>query len=132
MRTSFAVVIAGLATLIHCHPPAAVSAAAPQVRGGDEGRGRAVVAGGAYGCTGCHAIPEMGDPQGIVGPPLRGMARRAFIAGQLPNTPEVLVAFLRDPPALVPNTGMPNVRLGLTEARDIAAYLYTLEPSHAP
>jgi cytochrome c2 len=98
------------------------------VQDGDPARGRAIVAGGAYGCTACHTIPGLA-PRGVVGPPLAGMARRAFIAGQLPNKPELLVAFLQNPPALVPNTGMPDVRLGLDEARDVAAYLYTLGPS---
>jgi cytochrome c2 len=60
------------------------------------------------------------------------MAARAFVAGELPNTPATLVAFLQDPPALVPATGMPDVRLGLDDARDIAAYLYTLESRRAP
>jgi cytochrome c1 len=41
------------------------------------------------------------------------------------------VAFLQDPPALVPNTGMPNVGLTLEEARDIAAFLATLEATRA-
>mgnify|MGYP003287333791 CR=1 FL=1 len=67
-------------------------------------------------------------PNGVVGPPLGGIARRTFIAGQLPNRPEVLVAFLRDPPALVPSTGMPDTGVTREEARQIAAYLYTLEP----
>ena len=67
--------------------------------------------------------------QGVVGPPLSGLARRGFIAGQLPNVPGVLIAFLENPPALVPDTGMPNVGLTPEEARHIAAYLYTLEPS---
>lgn len=102
-----------------------------RVRGGDAARGRTIVAGGAYGCTACHAIPDMPGPQGNVGPPLGGLAGRAFIAGQLPNKPDVLVAFLQNPPALVPATGMPDVRLDLVEARDVAAYLYTLEPSNA-
>jgi len=101
---------------------------AKQVPDGDPARGRALVAGGAYGCTACHAIPGLRASRGVVGPPLDGMARRGFIAGQLPNRPDVLVAFLQNPPALVPETGMPDVRLGLGEARDIAAYLYTLEP----
>ena len=99
-----------------------------QVPDGDPTRGRAIVASGAYGCTACHTIPGLA-PRGVVGPPLAGMARRAFIAGQLPNKPDVLVAFLQNPPALVPQTGMPDVRLGLDEARDVAAYLYTLEGS---
>jgi cytochrome c2 len=73
----------------------------------------------------------MGAPYGVVGPPLDGMASRAFIAGQLPNTPDVLVAFLQNPAALVPATAMPDVRLGLAQARDIAAYLYTLTAPRA-
>lgn len=99
--------------------------------GGDPARGRALVASGVYGCTGCHDIPGMSAPHGIVGPPLAGMAERAFIAGQLPNRPDVLVAFLQDPASLVPATGMPDVRLSLEDARHIAAYLYTLEPTRA-
>ena len=62
----------------------------------------------------------------MTGPPLDAMARRGFIAGQLPNRPEVLVAFLQDPPALVPRTGMPNTGLSREQALHIAAYLYTL------
>jgi cytochrome c2 len=102
-----------------------------RVYAGDAARGHAILASGAHGCAACHAIPGVRGPQGVVGPPLDGMARRGFIAGQLPNTPDVLVAFLQNPPALVPQTGMPDTRLSLDDARDIAAYLYTLEPSHA-
>jgi len=93
---------------------------------GDAVRGRALVASGAYGCAACHDIPGIRAPRGIVGPPLRGLAQRGIIAGELPNTPDVLVAFLRDPSALVPATGMPNVGLTIEDARHIAANLYTL------
>ncbi len=62
----------------------------------------------------------------MVGPSLGGMARRGFIAGQLPNRTDVLVAFMLDPPALVPRTGMPSTGLTREEALHIAAYLYTL------
>jgi cytochrome c2 len=102
-----------------------------QVLDGDAGRGRAIVATGEYGCTSCHTIPGIRGPRGVVGPPLEGMAQRAFIAGQLPNKPDVLVAFLQNPASLLPGTGMPDVRLDLRQARDIAAYLYTLEPGDA-
>jgi len=94
--------------------------------GGDSARGRAILASGTHGCIACHAIPGVRGVRGIAGPPLAGFARRGFIAGQLPNTPEVLVAFLRDPPKLVPQTGMPNVGLTLDEARHVAAFLHTL------
>jgi cytochrome c1 len=101
------------------------------VQGGDATRGLALIAGGAYGCAACHAIPGVRSPKGVVGPPLSGMARRGFIAGQLPNKPGVMVAFLQDPPALLPRTGMPDVGLTAEQARDIAAYLYTLEQPDA-
>ena len=92
----------------------------------DAARGRALIASGAYGCAACHTIPGIRAPRGIVGPHLSGFARRPFIAGQLANTPEILVAFLQNPSALVPRTGMPNVGLSFEDARFIAAYLYTM------
>jgi len=64
------------------------------VDNGNAGRGLALVAGGSYGCAACHAIPGIRFPKGNVGPPLDGMAGRSLIAGQLPNKPGVLVAFL--------------------------------------
>jgi mono/diheme cytochrome c family protein len=90
------------------------------------------VANGRFGCSACHAIPGVDFPKGVAGPPLQGMAGRAFIAGQLPNKPEVLVAFLRHPPALIARTGMPDVGLTADQARDIAAYLYALDGAHEP
>ena len=101
------------------------------VAGGDPARGRAILASGIHGCTACHAIPGIDTVKGVVGPPLAGLARRGLIAGQLPNKPGALVAFLQSPPALVPATGMPDVGLTSEEARHIAAYLYTLEAPDA-
>jgi cytochrome c len=69
------------------------------------------------------------SPNGIVGPPLDGFAEWAFIAGQLPNTPDMLVAFLQNPSALVSGIGMPDVRLSLEGARHVAAFLYSLKPT---
>jgi cytochrome c2 len=122
----------GCLGLAACDLPGTAVADRMQVADGDPARGRTLVAAGDYGCTACHTIPGIHAPAGIVGPPLVGMAQRAFIAGQLPNKPDVLVAFLQNPSSLVPETGMPDVRLGLQEARDVAAYLYTLEPPRAP
>lgn len=93
----------------------------------DPARGRAILASGVHGCAGCHAIPGIRGANGVVGPPLGGMAERGFIAGQLPNRPDVLVAFLIDPPALVPRTGMPQTGLTRDQALHVAAYLSTLE-----
>lgn len=96
------------------------------LRSGDAARGRAIVATGVHGCIACHAIPGIRGARGVAGPPLGGFTRRAFIAGQLANTPKVLVDFLRNPPKLVPQTGMPDVGLTLDEARHVAAFLATL------
>jgi cytochrome c553/cytochrome c2 len=95
---------------------------------GDPARGRALVESGVYGCTACHTVPGIRSPRGIVGPTLSEFGGRPLLAGQLRNTPDVLVAFLRNPPSLVPATGMPNVGLGEEDARHVAAYLYTLAP----
>lgn len=98
---------------------------------GGAARGRAIVGSGVYGCAACHAFPDISMPKGVTGPPLDGFARRSLIAGQLPNKPGVLIAFLLDPASLVPDTGMPNVGMSPEEARQIADYLYTLEPDDA-
>lgn len=96
------------------------------LRRADPERGRAILSSAVHGCAGCHEIPGVRRARGIVGPPLAGIARRGFIAGQLPNRADVLVAFLMDPPSLVPDTGMPDTGLTHEQALDVAAYLYTL------
>ncbi len=71
-------------------------------------------------------IPGVARRTGTRRPVARGFARRAYIAGRLPNRPMMLTAWLRDPPAIDPATAMPALGLTETEARDMAAYLYTL------
>lgn len=92
--------------------------------GGDADRGASVI--GSVGCGSCHTIPGIRDARGLVGPPLLWFARRTFIAGQLPNTPENLVRWVHDPQSVEPRTAMPRLGLSLQQARDVAAYLYTL------
>ncbi len=84
--------------------------------------GKAVIE--RVGCGSCHLIPGVRWPQGKVGPALDGLAQRALIAGKLPNEPDVLAAYIRNAPALVPGSGMPAMPVSEAEARDIAAYLY--------
>jgi mono/diheme cytochrome c family protein len=79
------------------------------------------------GCGACHQIPGIEWPQGGLGPSLSGFADQGLIAGRLPNRPEVLAAFVRNAPELVPETAMPAMPLSEEESRDVAAYLYTLE-----
>jgi hypothetical protein len=63
-----------------------------------------------------------------VGPRLENYAQQHLLAGFLPNTPPNLIAWLVDPVALKPSTGMPAQGVTETEARHIAAYLYSLGP----
>lgn len=53
-------------------------------------------------------------------------SRRTYVAGRLPNTPANLIDWIRDPQAIDPATAMPTIGLDEQQARDIAAYLYTL------
>jgi cytochrome c2 len=92
--------------------------------GGDPERGQAAIA--KRPCGGCHQIPGIRGAKGKVGPPLAGFAGRAYIGGRPANTPENLVRWIRDPHAFDPETAMPPMGIGEPEARDIAAYLYTL------
>lgn len=79
-----------------------------------------------YGCGSCHVIPGVSGANGRVGPPLTDFGDRAYIAGRARNEPEILVRWLLVPQSIDPETVMPPTGLSDSEARDIAAYLYTL------
>lgn len=79
-----------------------------------------------YGCGSCHTIPGIPGARAIVGPPLAGMAGRAYIAGVVPNTPDNMVRWIQSPQAIDDRTAMPSVGVTSNQARDIAAYMYTL------
>jgi cytochrome c2 len=79
------------------------------------------------GCGSCHVIPGIDGADGLVGPPLNQMGRRIFVAGLLRNTPENMMTWLRNPQQIVPGNAMPDMRLTEEQARDITAYLYTLD-----
>ena len=97
--------------------------ASQEVLGGDAARAAALMA--RKGCGTCHVIPGLPRAHGTVGPSLEGFARRAYVAGILPNTPGPLIDWLMHPPARAPGTAMPDLGLTEPQARDIAAYLYT-------
>ena len=95
-----------------------------QVEGGDVARGRKLVA--QLGCAGCHTIPGIRGAHGNVGPPLIAVGDRQFIAGMLRNEPTNLIRWLRNPQSVVPGNAMPDMGITEQQARDIAAFLYTL------
>lgn len=98
-----------------------------RVAGADAGRGWTIAT--ERGCGACHVIPGVVGAVSWAGPPLTEWARRGWLAGRFPNTPDRLSAWLRDPQAMSPGTAMPNLGLSEAEARDLAAYLMTLGAS---
>jgi cytochrome c2 len=92
--------------------------------GGDPHRGVAEIR--RYGCDACHTIPGVAGADREVGPPLAGIRERMYIAGVLPNTADNLVKWIRNPPAIDSKTAMPYLGVSEREARDIAAYLYSI------
>jgi cytochrome c2 len=104
--------------------------------GGDSDRGKLAMR--RYGCGTCHTIPGVRGANGQVGPPLDGIATRAYVAGVLPNTPEHMIRWIQHPqavdsrkiehPQLVdPLTAMPDMGVKEPDALDMVAYLYTLK-----
>ncbi|HZD88573.1 MAG TPA: c-type cytochrome [Pseudolabrys sp.] len=78
------------------------------------------------GCGACHLIPGIAGASGLVGPPLTHMGNRIYVAGVLRNTPSNMITWLMEPQKVVPGNAMPDMSLTRKQARDIAAYLYTL------
>ncbi len=127
MRTALllaVVLIAPAAGGCRGNNPEYAVAYSPSVQGGNPANGPAVIE--AYGCGSCHTIPGVRNARGLVGPPLLWWSRRTFIAGEVPNTPENLVHWIRSPQTIEAHTAMPSLGLSDQEARDVAAYLYTL------
>lgn len=116
--------VSGLLALLatSCGPATARPVVA--VPGGDPRRGRDLVE--VYACGSCHVVPRVLGADAQVGPPLTGFGERAYIGGELPNTPDNLVRWIMNPRAVEPNTAMPPMGVTEQEARDLAAFLYTL------
>ena len=92
---------------------------------GDPSRGAALIS--WYGCGACHSVPGVPGANALVGPPLDHFAQRGYVAGMLRNTPDNLIRWIRDPQKIVPGNAMPALGIDERDARDIAAYLYTIE-----
>jgi cytochrome c2 len=105
--------------------------ATANVTDGDPQRGRAAIdkygcGTDKYGCGTCHGIPGIRTAHGLVGPPLVGIRDRMYVAGVLPNTPDALVQWIRDPKSVNTKTLMPALGVSTQDATDIAAYIYSI------
>lgn len=116
--------------LVACNRDEAAKSLAPGTAtpapAGDAERGKALVS--QYGCNVCHVVPGIGGPQGSLGPSLAGVASRPAISfGKVQNTPENLVRYIQNPASLNPQSSMPPIGLTDADARDVTAFLLTLE-----
>ena len=79
-----------------------------------------------YGCGTCHQIPGIAGTNGTVGPKLDDLSKRSLLAGQIPNTPDSLIMWIQHPQMVRPGSDMPEMGVSDADARNIAAYLYSL------
>ena len=91
---------------------------------GNSKRGQLLVQ--TYGCPSCHQIGDA-SPQGVVGPPLDGIANRSYIAGRFLNDEIWMTQWIEHPQRLKPGTAMPDLNVSRRDALDIAAYLATMK-----
>lgn len=132
-RPKIFLLVLTLVLVIGCGTAAYISSAgrisrmkqAEQITGGNAARGLALME--RYGCGSCHNAEGLPRLAPGIAPPLESLTSRAYIAGVLENKPENLVRWIVDPPAIDPLTAMPVVGVTELDARDIAAYLYSLE-----
>lgn len=113
------------------------SAPAPLNRQPQTTQGRAATSAGSiergkvaltqFACRACHMIPGITGSEVFVGPPLDKLAQRRYLAGRLANTDAHLQQWIRDPQSVKPQTAMPKLGVGADDARDMAAYLLSLD-----
>ena len=111
------------ATREYIHERTQLREHAAAITHGDPWRGESMFI--QYGCGSCHALKNVRNAVGSVGPPLDGVALRVIIGGHLSNTPTNMEKWIRDPQQISPGTAMPDLNVGDMDARDITAFLYT-------
>lgn len=121
-------IVAAIVCMVGCVFGSACTRSDPPTRqtiaNSDPSRGRIAI--DRFGCGSCHDIPGIRGANGMVGPPLTHWSQRRTIAGEMENTPDHLITWITMPQAVEPGTAMPNMGISDGEARDIAAYLYSI------
>lgn len=114
VRLSLIVIVVSMFT-VACRGPA-------NARDDDQvARGRQLAI--RYGCPACHDIAGM-PSHGFVGPPLREISRRSYLAGKLWNTPQNMVSWIRSPRSVSADTAMPDLGVTEEDGRAIVEMLY--------
>lgn len=118
--------VIGAIALVGCGGGGASTPAKGDVALGNPQQGQQAIT--RYGCGACHVIPGVQGANGQVGPSLAGIGgRRTLAAGTMENTPANMVKWIQDPQEIKPGSQMPDLNVTDSDARDIAAYLYTLK-----
>ncbi len=77
------------------------------------------------GCGACHQISGIATANGTVGPSLRNLPSRRYVAGgRLANTPRNVARWIMHPQQIQPGGIMPDLGVDSRTAADIVAYLY--------
>lgn len=79
-----------------------------------------------YNCSSCHVIDGIASASYHVGPPLRNMVNRRYIAGTLPTTRENLVKWIMNPTQYKPQSLMPDLNVTRPHAEAMVDYLYEI------
>jgi cytochrome c len=118
---------ASLAVMLGCAVLAgsALSGCEPHPEAAALQRGQRLLA--QYQCGSCHVVPGVAGAGGHQAVPLAAFGVRSYIAGRLPNDRETLVQWIVSPASLVPGTPMPDMGVSEADARDMAAYLHSLQ-----
>jgi len=78
-------------------------------------------------CISCHTVRGT-TATGTFGPDLSHlMSRTTLASGAIPNTPDNLRAWVKDPQAIKPRNLMPNMQLNSRELDEVVAYLSSLK-----
>lgn len=117
----FVALVIAIAIMAFYRTPVQSSVVVP---GGDAGRGQVYLQ--AWGCGSCHTITGVAGADGKVGPNLNEVGLHSFVAGHLQNTPDNMIQWIMHPQQVSPGTGMPDTGVPDNVARDMAAYLYSL------
>jgi cytochrome c1 len=127
MRAAFvAIVVATVVAAGACSSGSSTGASGSRVvRGASPEAGKAQII--RYGCGACHQIPGIKTANGLVAPPLIHFGKRGTIAGHFANTPDNLINWVANPQGMLPGNDMPNLGVTRDEARNIAAYLESLQ-----
>jgi|SRR5450755_923946 cytochrome c len=77
-------------------------------------------------CGSCHVIPGVPRAEGKSAPSLAGWSGRRTFLNNVPNTPAELEKWLDKPSHRKPGTNMPDIALSPQDARDMTAYLFSI------